>query len=1350
MRSLRLAFGFALVLASGPSWAGAQNIPVRIGGETSSLLGVPFDVPIEVDLTGRAERLGSFALTLRWNPAVLRFVGGKNGNFGEITANEDSLVAGVAKLAGVNPGGVGGKVVLGVARFVPLSASNDTFRLQVSELYAAGSFADLLPDAVWSDRAYCPAAGRFGDIDSDNGSNSRDALLALSYSVGLAIAGNPALGDVDGDGLTGARDALIMLSNAVGLDVSVFRIMRIAPGPCAAPKRPILAVLPGTLTMDVGQQASLVAVASDSTGAGMAVTDVFWRSSDEGVVSVAPEGRITAVGPGTATVTAVRQSGTSASAAVTVLDRRTHWVDAFAIAEASANRIGAPELPFATIQEALNYADPNDTIMVRSGRYQELIVVYRPAVIMGDTSGGRPRPVIASPGGDTTAFWISARGRVELHRIQVDTARAPVYASRVDTLVVREARFRHPASAFFASITVDTADLVVIQNSGFFGSPGLTYAGNALSVNRARVVVVDSSVISDYGADGIHLNSVDSLFLRGSIIRNNYGYGIFSCPDCFGAPAMAAVFSGNRFFQNNSGHLYLDEVRLAAFNRNVFVGEGYDGINLYGLRDTTVVRFVGDSIDTRYGNWLNLYGFDSLTVDSSTVVVNDGYSDIESGGDVAVRNSRFLNVLGTALDLDAGPDSMHLLLRKVEFRGVDSVFCTRCGTGIEGYGDLSVDGDSVTLVNFYEAMYLDYAWVDLRNSVLRDYDYGIEVDCYSVKVDNVTFERGGYGIYLYGCNPTDSLVVKNSAFRRQEGTAIYDNNVRAVITNSVFESNYEAVEHDCFSLDVDSVQISAVEYSGIQAYGCSSSDSLIIRNSSLTGGPTGYLGVEGDGMGYNEVSNSILADWDYAIELDYGSVVVADNRIDRPRYSGIDFDVNDTLQAEVLRNAISCDGFGARNAWAIQGYDARMLIRDNSVSGCYAGIYTVNSATALPRGTLIEIRNNSIALPDTGLVGIQSEGPKDWAKVVGNTVSGKARYGSIAVGYFSSSPSAPRAEVDSNTVTGSIEAGVLGQYVDSLWIRDNVFSGLDPAGCCLSSRSAAIVLEYSAGSNALAQILRNRISDSRASGIVLDRNFGDTVTVLVDSNTVRRADSIGIWVNGYSRANIRKNAIDSVGLDAVLLSQFGGVPGALVNENNFSRSRRYAVNNTNSQIVINAENNWWNDPNGPSGFYGDTTGTSTGDSVSNYVDWDPWSTAPIGTLSPAPPMIAALPPARVVAAAAAATGVREPSSGRRIRSAPRSAYQPRRPALAFSFREPVLLPYPPGTPEELITAQRVQAERLQQRLAERKQRLEERERIRAERDSERQRRLELRRLRYEQMEAARAAERAVQMRERIP
>jgi hypothetical protein len=45
----------------------------------------------------------------------------------------------------------------------------------------------------------------------------------------------------------------------------------------------------------------------------------------------------------------------------------------------------------------------------------------------------------------------------------------------------------------------------------------------------------------------------------------------------------------------------------------------------------------------------------------------------------------------------------------------------------------------------------------------------------------------------------------------------------------------------------------------------------------------------------------------------------------------------------------------------------------------------------------------------------------------------------------------------------------------------------------------------------------------------------------------------------------------------------------------------YGIFNNDSTIIINAENNWWGDTTGPSGF-----GPGIGDSVSQWVDYEPW------------------------------------------------------------------------------------------------------------------------------------------------
>ena len=73
------------------------------------------------------------------------------------------------------------------ARMRPVAADTSTIVVTVTELYAATTFADLIADAAASNGYYCPAVGRYGDIDGDGAANSRDALTVMTPCYGIHI-----------------------------------------------------------------------------------------------------------------------------------------------------------------------------------------------------------------------------------------------------------------------------------------------------------------------------------------------------------------------------------------------------------------------------------------------------------------------------------------------------------------------------------------------------------------------------------------------------------------------------------------------------------------------------------------------------------------------------------------------------------------------------------------------------------------------------------------------------------------------------------------------------------------------------------------------------------------------------------------------------------------------------------------------------------------------------------------------------------------------------------------------------------------------------------------------------------
>jgi hypothetical protein len=1236
MSGIRLLLAGALVLGGLSGRARAQAIPVTVGAGASSIIGKDFDLPLVVDMSARSDKLGSFSVSLRWDPAVLQLITGQDGTFGPVETNEDSVANGLLLIAGANPAGVGGLVTLGVGRFRPLASDTTTFQITVHELYAAGTFADLTPDVVVVTNQYCPGRGRYGDVDPDGVVDSRDGLIALMESVGLDVSAYDIdLADVDADGNVDPRDALVILSYGIGLDVSGFRVFTIAPGGICAPAGGLTYTMtPGDVSVLVDQGVQYVPTAVDSAGSPVAIVGLSWTTTDAAVATVDSVGLVTALAPGSTVIAALQDSSVVGTVTVTVVaSRGTHWVDA--LAAGALNRIGSRVLPFDDVASALAVAGASDTIRILPGRYEENITITQPQVVLGDTVGGGVAPLIAATGPFTTGIDITAPGRVELRNLRLDTLWIGVQVFSADTVLVKDVEFRAVGSNSFASIHVDTVTALIVEGSRFFGD-ATPFGNNAINVlGGAGLVRVDSSLIADFGDYGIELFNVDSLSMRGNVVRDNYGYGVYTWSSD-STRAIAASLVGNRFERNGFGQLYLGMVRSAAFDHNVLLTSsgGSQGLFVGGFTQT-VASLLGDSIVARQADWLWMDAFDSLHVDSVSVQQQEyGGGYLYQGRAVVVRNSTFTGFPNFEAAIDFGASVVSgatMTLRNLSFSGPDSSVCNRCAYGAL-WTNVSVDADSITGVNLYTLLRQLSGSLVARNLDITDASAGIRSRFCGgpVRVSNMTGLDVETGIHAEACTGQDSLVVDSVDFAR--GTyGVYSSAIPVVVTNSSF------------------------------------------------------------------------TDYQYGIYHFDSTLVATDNHIVRPRNYGIYADFNGSGGSiSALRNAVTCDAFGAVTALGIEVFDGPSQIVQDTITGCQVGIEAGDFATGVPVSS--EIRDNVVATPGSANAwGIRNWGYYDASQVVGNTVTGLAARGAIVVASSWLGAPAPRADVDSNTVDGALCIGIQTFYADTLMIRDNAVRNVQASTCNVSGASgggAAIVLSHSTPTDDVAEIRRNRITDVKTHGIVLARDFNDSVVVIVDSNTVKRADSVGIWIADYSSALIRYNAIDSAMHDAVQTSRFNstGTTGSVIlNQNNFTNSGRYGVRNTVTWEWIDATNNWWNDPNGPSGFYGDSSRTSIGDSVSNFVIWSPVLTSPANTPAPAAPLGAPrlMATAGNAARAAAPPDVPAPGAGAQVPILPRDL-APRVPQMPSVLeRQPrVLLGAPAPWLERLLERDRQLDDRL--------------------------------------------------------
>ncbi|MDH5805348.1 MAG: hypothetical protein OEZ54_09185, partial [Gemmatimonadota bacterium] len=470
----------------------------------------------------------------------------------------------------------------------------------------------------------------------------------------------------------------------------------------------------------------------------------------------------------------------------------------------------------------------------------------------------------------------------------------------------------------------------------------------------------------------------------------------------------------------------------------------------------------------------------------------------------------------------------------------------------------------------------------------------------------------GYAAYLNAFSVTVDTVTASLLYA---GFYLSDGNLN--LQNATFNSNYYDVSTNCSGVNAQRVVSVGSDY-GFNSYGCAG-EPLVIATSSFT---NSYSAVYASNMAV-AMTDDTVTNSDYGVEVYSGTLNMVGGVVTDPVWGAVQHWGDSIASTTITGLSVACVTSGGGSVAAVNINNSNVQVVNSVLDGCYSGMTVGNflGPWDLLAPAPVEIRGNTVTMPAaSGYLGIEVSGDAALSTVTANTVSGSGMYGSIVV---QGAGSAPSARIDSNTVTGSTGAGVLAEWIDSLWVRGNNIASHLTSGCCVFTGDGAVVIGGSATTNVLGEISNNRIVATQTNGIVLVRSFGDTVTLLLDSNTVRTAGASGIVINDYSIARLRYNAVDSAALDAVEINIFGPVT-PIINNNNFTNSSRYGVGNY-SGLVVDGTNNWWNDALGPSGFYGEGSGASVGDSVSSNVTWAPaLAAAEPNAPLPLPPLFSSL------------------------------------------------------------------------------------------------------------------------------
>lgn len=626
-------------------------------------------VPIVISAGGAT--VGAYQLQVTWDSNVVRYISTGPGAFGAPTINGAAAAAGSLTLAGANPTGATGLFSIAELTFEMRAGTGSSPVAVVSPaLTAAVTFAPI--GATPTSGQICAASGLFGDVNDDGSILSNDALLVVTAAVGLPIAPfTLANADVDGDGDSDTRDALGILSAAVGLPS--FARVGTSNAPCGGASAETLVLTPGSAQLAPDDELPIAAQAYDSVGNPTATTGLAWSSDAPGVATVDSTGRVTALGNGSATITA-QAIGVSQTVNVSVQPRHTWYVEQ-STAATNTVHLGSAAYPFPTIQRGVFAAVAGDTIRVGNSPPYGPVNIDRPLVVLGDSSASG-MPTITNAEGP--AITVSTPGLVVIRRFRLLESNAGIEAVQGDSVEVQSVVASSMRGPGFHARNMRRAVLLGVSGNG------LTLAG-FLAETTAAVVVdgANFSAITPGPYPGVGPVSIGVAHIVGDSLRatNVTVLGATSERSVSLGASFVERVNLSQFNLGAAGPIKVDSARFVGISNgvaqglrdgiiisadtallsNVLLRTSLDGVRIRQRNPAartagSLVRVARAHVDSiSFGNGLSISGIDRVTVDSSTVenILFGGGILVDPTSVLTLRADTLSNILNEALLTDS-------------------------------------------------------------------------------------------------------------------------------------------------------------------------------------------------------------------------------------------------------------------------------------------------------------------------------------------------------------------------------------------------------------------------------------------------------------------------------------------------------------------------------------------------------------------------------------------------------------------------------------------------------------------------------------------------------------------------
>lgn len=325
-----------------------------------------------------------------------------------------------------------------------------------------------------------------------------------------------------------------------------------------------------------GQQLAYTAVVTNSLGNVVSGVTVSWTSTAPGAVAVSFNGVASATGTGAALVIA-RAGTVTDTVRVAVIDPTRLYVDNAVV---MATRFGTATRPYATIQEGVNAAGVDDTVIVRRGTgYSEAVALGRRVTLLGDSS----------------AFVSGGRDPALLPLIEHDLGPAGITANTAGaSYTIRYLALQHSVDG--DAIAIRDADNVLLDH--VFVNPNAGFrSGRGILVERAQgsVLVARGRVDSVY-AYGVRVTDAANVRIDGMTVR---GIGARSGASGAGVEVVRSqnvIVTGVAARRTAGPQVLLDETADASLLSSTLTGE-WQLARLRAVSGATTIR--GNTFDMR-------------------------------------------------------------------------------------------------------------------------------------------------------------------------------------------------------------------------------------------------------------------------------------------------------------------------------------------------------------------------------------------------------------------------------------------------------------------------------------------------------------------------------------------------------------------------------------------------------------------------------------------------------------------------------------------------------------------------------------------------------------------------------